>query len=62
MKLLEQYVLLVNNYLEKPRNKYLEKRKSKKYAKIVKKYDQALLDKYRYIEKLLDEGLKEEDK
>lgn len=58
MKILETYVRLVDELLEKPRNnidRKVIKSKNKKYEELSLKYDKLLLEKYRHIEKLLDE-------
>lgn len=64
MRLMYEYVLLIQKYLEKPRNN-LEKRLLKKpnryIAKMVHKYDQSLLEKYCYIEKILEKELNEDE-
>ena len=58
--MIEKYVLIINKLLVAPK-KELEKKKEKKNNKrienLVKKYDKTLLDKYRYIEKMIDEEL-----
>lgn len=64
MKLIEHYVLLINKYLEEPRNNLIKKEKKfilKKHQSLIKKYDQALLEKYCYLEKLIDIQLEEEE-
>ncbi len=65
MKLLEYYVNLINNHLENPRKKLSLNRSiffRKKREDIIKEYDKMLLEKYCYLEKLLDEELKEDTK
>ena len=64
MRIMYEYVLLIQKYLEKPRNdleKRLLKRPNSKIEKIINKYDQSLLEKYCYIEKVLEKELNEDD-
>lgn len=60
MKDIDNYVLSVIKLIELPRNNlYKKKYKIKKVRNLIKKYDETLLDKYKYIEKLLEEELHE---
>lgn len=64
MRLMYEYVLLIQKYLEKPRNdleKRLLKRPNSHIERLVHKYDESLLEKYCYIEKLLEKELNEDD-
>ncbi len=63
MKLMYEYVLLIQKYLENPRNdleKRLQKHPNSHIKKMVHKYDQSLLEKYCYIEKILEKELTED--
>lgn len=65
MNVIEYYVQLVNKYLENPSNSLHKKRLKKynnKYEALARKYDKTLLKQYQYIEKLLDEELKDKNK
>lgn len=62
MRAIEQYVLYIQNNIEKQRNKIsykLLKRKNEKFQELEKKYDELLLEKYCFIEKYIDEELNE---
>lgn len=57
MKLVDIYATYINNYVDKYRKelyKYMIN-SNKKKDKIIRDYDQLLLNSYLYIEKLLDE-------
>lgn len=57
MKLVDIYATYINNYVDKYRKelyKYMIN-SNKKKDKIIRVYDQLLLNSYLYIEKLLDE-------
>lgn len=58
--MLREYVFKVHELLEKPRNelerKYANK-KDKRMEELIRKYDEALMEKYKYIEKLMAEEL-----
>lgn len=57
MKLVDIYANFVNNHVEKSRNEVLKYMMEKHInnEKIIKDYDQLLLNSYLYIEKLLEE-------
>lgn len=58
--MIEQYVLLIQKLLVIPKRnleKKLEKKRNKNIEKLVNKYDKVLLDKYKNIEKMIDEEL-----
>lgn len=60
MRDINNYVLQVINLIELPRKDlYNKKFKNKKIQQIIQKYDELLLDKYKYIEKMLEEELDE---
>ena len=62
--LLKYYISQLHELLEKPRNELEKKyinRKNKKIDKVIKEYDKTLLEKYRYIEKVMDEELSEKE-
>ena len=60
MRDINNYVLQVINLIELPRKDlYNRKYKNKKIQQIIQKYDELLLDKYKYIEKMLEEELDE---
>ena len=57
MRLIESYVNLVNELLEKERNKLENiniKKKDKDIDKLVKDYDKQILESYRFIEQYID--------
>lgn len=60
--MLNYYVSIINDLLEKPRYE-LEKKyyysKNKMIKKVLRKYDETLLEKYKYIEKMIKEELSE---
>lgn len=58
--MIEQYVLLIQKLLVIPKRKLenkLEKKPNKDIEKVVKEYDKLLLDKYKKIEKMIEEEL-----
>lgn len=60
--MLNYYVQKINELLEKPRNELEKKycnKNNKKINGIIKQYDETLLEKYKYIEKLMEEELSE---
>ncbi len=57
MRLIESYVHLVNELLEKERNKLEKiniKKKDKDIEKLVKDYDKQILESYKFIEQYID--------
>lgn len=62
--MLNYYVQKINELLEKPRNELEKKycnKNNKKINGIIKQYDETLLEKYKYIEKLMEEELSERE-
>lgn len=60
--MLKYYIKQVHELLEKPRNELEKKycnKNNKKIKKVIKQYDESLLEKYKYIEKLMEEELSE---
>ena len=58
MRILSEYVFFINQLLEKPRNELSIKVLNKKddnIEKIIHDYDVAILDSYKYIEKVIEE-------
>lgn len=58
--MIEKYALIIQKLLATPKKeleKSLEEKYNKKVEELVKKYDEILLDKYTYIEKMIDEEL-----
>ncbi len=57
MRLIDSYAHLVNELLEKERNKLENiniKKKDKDIEKLVKDYDKQILESYRFIEQYID--------
>ena len=57
MRLIESYAHLVNELLEKERNKLEKiniKKKDKNIEKLVKDYDKQILESYKFIEQYID--------
>lgn len=60
--MLNYYVGKINELLEVPRNELEKKyynKKNKKIEKIINQYDMTILEKYKYIEKIMKEELSE---
>lgn len=60
MKDINEYAMLVKKLLEEPRNELINMNNSK-YDDLINKYDKELLEKYKNIEKMLDEEFKKEE-
>ena len=60
MKLIEEYVMYIQEIVEKQRNKLsykLLKKNNKKLKELERKYDKLLLEKYCFIEKYIEDEL-----
>lgn len=60
MKVVDQYVNVVNKVLDEPRKELVRKQMEKpnrNLQKLIDKYDRELFEQYKHIEKLLDEEL-----